>query len=180
MNIQLARFARADFGRVIQWIGSPEALHEWAGYRFKYPLTEQQLEAHLEEAERDYSQRQIFRAIDADTRLVIGHVELTHIWPYLSGRVARLLVGSSSLRDQGVGSEVLRALLKHGFETFHFDHIDAGVVIDYTATIRCHEQCGFRHVGTWPSGYKSGQTNISVYWMTVSRSEWEQAAGSPT
>jgi len=174
VNIKLAQFERADFGRLINWIDSLEALHEWAGYRFKFPLTEQQLEEHLAEADREHSQRQIFRAVDADTKLVVGHIELTHIWPYLSARVARLLVGDSSLRDQGVGPEVLHALLKYGFETYHFDHIDAGIVIDYQDTIRCHEKCGFKHVSTWPSGYKSGQTNISVYWMTLFRSDWEQ------
>jgi RimJ/RimL family protein N-acetyltransferase len=174
MNIRLARFERADFGRVIEWIDSAATLHEWAGYRFKYPLTEKQLEEHVEEAEREHSQRQIFRAIDADTRLVVGHVELTHIWPYLSARVARLLVGDSSLRDQGVGTQVLRAVLKYSFETFHFDRINAGIVIDYPAAIRCHEKCGFRTVGTWSGGYKSGQTDISVQWMTLFRAEWEQ------
>jgi len=111
VNIQLARFARADFYRIIEWIDSPEALHEWAGYRFKYPLTDKQLEDHLAEAEAEHSQRQIFRAVDADTKVIVGHVELTHIWPYLSARVARLLVGNSSLREKGVGSDILRALL---------------------------------------------------------------------
>ena len=179
MNIRLAQFERADFARLIEWIDSAATLHEWAGYRFKYPLTERQLEEHVAEAEREHSQREIFRAIDADTRLVVGHVELTHIWPYLSARVARLLVGDSSQRDQGVGTEVLRAVLKYGFETYHFDRINAGIVVDYPAAIRCHEKCGFYTVGVWPGGYKSGQTNISVQWMTLPRAQWEQAMKTP-
>jgi hypothetical protein len=48
-----------DYGRLVDWIDSPEKLLLWGGTLFTYPLTEDQLRAHYEGSESAVDRRRL-------------------------------------------------------------------------------------------------------------------------
>ncbi|MEM7024799.1 MAG: GNAT family protein [Pseudomonadota bacterium] len=168
-RIDLIEFAREDIPRLIGWIRSPEDLSAWAGAFFTYPLDEAKLERYLSSGQGEQPERRIFKAVDAESGEAVGHIELSHIWPYLSARMSRVLVGDPSLRGRGVGTRIVRALLQQAFAEYSFGHIDLGVNAANRRAIACYRRAGFAHVGTWPKALKTPAGVIDVYWMSITR-----------
>ena len=174
MQIELRNFERADIERLLAWISSPEDLGLWAGGYFQYPVTNEQLSRYLESAADPFGRRRIFKAVEAKNGAVIGHVELSHIWPHLSGRLSRVLIGEPSLRGKGIGAQMVQCLVDWAFSEFSFDRIDVGVADSNKAAIGCYRKVGFEHVGTRPDALETSIGVINVYWMSV------VSPGSPT
>lgn len=171
MPVELRAFGRNDFDRLISWVATPEALRDWAAAFFSYPLDRRQLEAYLRSARQEEARRRIYTAVDAADGRPIGHIELSHIWPHLSGRMSRVLVGDPADRGTGLGSAMVRCLARQAFEAFRFERIDLGVSDRNRAAIACYAKVGFVHVGTWPGAFQTAAGDIDVYWMTLRRGE---------
>ncbi len=58
--VELQYFERSDFQQLINWIDSPEFLLQWGGPNFSFPLTEEQLENYLIDANKDNSNTLIY------------------------------------------------------------------------------------------------------------------------
>ena len=168
-RIELIAFMREDIPRLIGWIRSREDLAAWAGAFFTYPLDEAKLERYLSSGQGESPQRRIFKAVDADSGEAVGHIELSHIWPHLSARISRVLVGDPAFRGHGVGTRIVRALLQQAFAEYSFGRIDLGVDAANRRAIACYQRAGFAHVGTWPQALKTTVGVIDVYWMSIPR-----------
>lgn len=169
VRITLVEFARDDIPRLISWIRSAEDLSAWAGAFFAYPLDDAQLERYLHSAQGECPRRRIFKAVQADSGEAVGHIELSHIWPHLSGRLSRVLVGDPARRGQGIGTEMVRTLLQQAFAEYSFWRIDLGVDAANRPAIACYQRAGFEHVGTWPRAMKTTVGVIDVSWMSIAR-----------
>ena len=174
MKIELREFDQSDLSRLKSWIQSPEALHDWAGNFFSYPLTDEQLHSYLESAGNLHGGRRIFKSVDPKNGEAVGHIELSHIWPHLSARISRVLIGLPELRGAGLGHQMVQQLVVFAFDEFEFDRLDAGVSDTNTTAIRCYEKAGFSHVGTWPRAMSTTTSEISVLWMSLFKSQWKQ------
>jgi RimJ/RimL family protein N-acetyltransferase len=168
-RIELIGFTREDIPRLIGWIRSPEDLSAWAGALFNYPLDEAKLERYLSSGQGDSPQRRIFKAVDADGGEAVGHIELSHIWPHLSARISRVMVGDPELRGRGIGTRIVQALLQQAFAEYSVGRIDLGVDAANRRAIACYQRAGFAHVGTWPQALKTTVGVIDVYWMSITR-----------
>ncbi len=169
MQIELQAFEASDFDRLIDWISTSDDLHHWAGLIFEFPLTSEQLQAHLETAES--MRRRLYKAVDAENGEAIGHVELSHIWPGLSGRVSRMLVGDPERRNQGIGAQMARRVVEFGFNQFDFSRMDIGAIATNEAAINCYRNAGFKSVGIWKDAMTLPEGTIDVHWLTISRSD---------
>ena len=84
-SILLQPFTPADIPRLLGWIDSADALFQWAGPSFTYPLDEAQLRAHLARAAGPETTSLIYKVVSAEagaspeSREVVGHVELVNI-----------------------------------------------------------------------------------------------------
>ena len=174
VKVRLEPFTRGDFARLTGWVNSPEALAEWAGKFFSFPLDEPQLERYVADAGGEHPVRRIYRAVDASTGEVLGHAELSHIWPHLSGRLSRILIGRPAHRGHGLGAQLVRQLLQESFAAYGFHRLDLGVLESNAAGLRCYEKCGFQRVGLWPGAFTVGERELSVCWMTCFRADWER------
>jgi RimJ/RimL family protein N-acetyltransferase len=167
-DLSLRPFAREDFGRLISWVRSQEALAEWCADFFRHPLDETQLARYLESSKQPNA-RAIWAAESGGEH--VGHIEISQIWPYLSSRLSRLLV-APNYRRRGIGSAMIGRALSFSFREHHVSRIDLGVSATNTRAIACYKRLGFKHVGTWPGGIMTGAGKIDIYWMTVSRDQW--------
>ena len=175
MTVTLRPFDRGDFDRLISWIASTEDLRDWAGAFFAGPLDHARLTRYLESADDPQSRRRIFTAVVEDR--AIGHIELSHIWPHLSGRLSRTLIGDPGERGKGLGTAMVRSLATLAFADYAFDRIDLGVSDRNGAAIACYGKAGFRHVGTWPDAMDTAAGPIDVYWMTLRREDFDAHTG---
>ena len=172
-EIELRPFERNDFARLIGWIKSPEFLLQWAGPNFSYPLNEAQLEEYIQGSEGDQPIRRIFKAVNINTNAVVGHVELNNIdLRNKSARICRVLVGKPSLRGRGIGTQMMRRLLKIGFNQLGLHRIDL-VVFDFNkAAIKCYEKLGFVKEGHLREVRRIGSEYWSLYQMSILEREW--------
>lgn len=79
IDIELRRFEREDFARLISWVTSADLIQKWAPLVFSYPLNESQLAQYIQTAEGDKPNRKIFKAVDTKNNAVVGHIELDRI-----------------------------------------------------------------------------------------------------
>ena len=171
LAIEPRKFDRDDFDRLISWVSSPAALRDWAAMFFFHPLDHRQLRNYLQSVRSEEARRRIYTVIDTADSRVVGHIELSQIWPHLSGRISRVLVGEPRDRGKGLGSAMVRCLARQAFEEFQFDRIDLGVSDRNRAAVACYEKVGFVHVGTWPGAFQTQAGTIDVYWMTLRRAD---------
>jgi RimJ/RimL family protein N-acetyltransferase len=174
--ITLRPFKRADFATLIGWVPSPEFLLQWAGPQLTYPLDAAQLERSLQEAETDPPCRLIFTAVDNGAR--IGHIELARIdRRNRSATLSRVLVGEPSQRGRGAGLQMVRHVLRIGFEQLALHRIDL-VVFDFNASaIACYERAGFVREGCLREARRFGETYWTLVQMSILEQEWR--AGGP-
>jgi RimJ/RimL family protein N-acetyltransferase len=174
-DVVLRPFAREDFGRLMSWVRSEQALVEWCAGFFRHPLDDAQLDRYLESSKQPNA-RAIWVA-ETSVGDPVGHVEISQIWPYLSSRLSRVLVAPGR-RRRGIGSAMIAKAASFSFRQHHVSRIDLGVSASNSAAIACYEKLGFMHVGTWPGGIVAGSAKIDVYWMTVTRDQWRDSADS--
>jgi diamine N-acetyltransferase len=87
-----------------------------------------------------------------------------------------IFIGEKAFWNQGIGTQVMRMLLKHGFETLNLNRIFLRVYENNTRAIRSYERAGFIHEGRMRQAmYKHGSF-IDVLLMSVLRQEWETTA----
>ena len=111
-------------------------------------------------------------AIEADGRY-IGYVNIK-IKDEANQR-ASLGIGidNPSYWGRGYGTEVVRLMLRHAFETLDLHRVSLRVAAYNTRAIRCYEKAGFRHEGVErDSFFVDGKWHDDVL-MAVLREEWE-------
>jgi RimJ/RimL family protein N-acetyltransferase len=170
--LELRPFAPDDYQRLIGWATSPELLAQWAGAgSFDYPLTEAQLEAYRQTGLGPNAESRIFTAVLAGATPV-GHIELGFIRPDNgTGSVCRVLIGPE-WRGRGLGTEMVRALLRFGFEAFGLRRIDLRVYGFNETAIRCYTRVGMVREGCLRQGVRVGGQLWDVVLMAILREEW--------
>jgi RimJ/RimL family protein N-acetyltransferase len=181
MAIILRGFTHDDFARLIGWVdeSGPEFFVQWAGTAFEYPLTEEQLEAHLAEAEGPEATRCIFAAVDAASDEVVGHVELSRVdRANRSATISRLLVGDPSARGKGIGAQIVSRLLDVAFVEMQLHRIDIYVLDFHVAAVRMYEGLGFRTEGHFVEARRAGGKYWNVFYMAMLKEQWLSRSSS--
>jgi RimJ/RimL family protein N-acetyltransferase len=138
----LRPFVASDGGRLLKWIDSPDALLQWAGPLFHWPLDRKQLEDYARTAS---DKRLIFTALD-ETGAAVGHAELNLERAHGLGQVSRVLVSPTS-RGRGVCAAMMSALVHMGFAELGLHRLQLYVYDFNAAAIACYERFGFRREG---------------------------------
>jgi RimJ/RimL family protein N-acetyltransferase len=175
--IILEPFTEADFSQLIAWIDTPRLLKEWSGAMFSFPLTEDSLRWYIEGAnDLKHSDFFVYKAVDSRSGATVGHISLGGISRHnRSGRITRVLVGSSAARGRGYCQSMMKAMLAIGFEQLGLHSITLGVYDFNTAAIRCYLGAGFHHDGTLRDAVRyEGDEYWSSVEMSMLEDEWRQ------
>jgi diamine N-acetyltransferase len=170
-RVRLRAPERSDIPRFVVWLNDPEVRagllvaipfshadeENWFDNMLKRPMEEHPLTIEVHQGE-DW--------------LAIGNCGFFDCdWRCRSAEVG-IFIGEKSLWNQGYGTEVMRLLLRHGFDTLNFNRIALRVFANNLRAIRSYEKAGFVHEGCQRQGvYRDGQY-IDVLMMSVLRSEW--------
>ena len=171
--IKLEFFARRDFQDLIQWSGDEAFLLQWAGPQFTYPLTEEQLEKYITASNGHLSSdKLIYKAVD-DMGTTVGHVSIGNIDRYnRSGRVGKVLISPVAGRGKGIGTEMMKSVLKIGFEELNLHRISLGVFDFNIPAIRCYEKVGFKREGFIRHARRYKDEYWNLIEMSILEDEW--------
>lgn len=148
--IELQYFERSDFEQLINWIDSEELLMNWSGALFSYPLTTESLDWYITDVnDPATSEAFIYKAIDTETGETVGHISLGGIsHKNRAGRITRVFVAPGQHRGKGYCCQMVKAVLKIGFEQLKLHRISLGVYDFNTAAIKCYQKAGMVIEGT--------------------------------
>ncbi len=161
--IKLEKFEKEDYNQLINWINSEEAMIQFSGPAFRYPITHAQLDEH-----RKHANRLVYKVVDSTRGDVIGHAELNNIDSNNnSARICRILVGDSINRNRGYGKAIIHALINVGFHILKLHRIDLGVYDFNHPAIKCYRDCGFEIEGLLRENMRVGNAYWSTYNMSI-------------
>lgn len=171
--VELKYFERTDFKKLIDWIDSPQFLLQWGGPAFAYPLTENQLEKYIENANNDNSDTLVYKVISKETGDVIGHISLGKIDRInKSARVGKVLVGDKNVRGKGIGKLLMKEILKVAFDELNLHRVSLGVFDFNVSAIACYEKVGFIKEGLLRDSRKNDDEYWNLWEMSILEDEW--------
>jgi RimJ/RimL family protein N-acetyltransferase len=143
--IRLEYFTKDDFAQLIEWIDTDELLTNWAGSLFSFPLTTKSMDWYIKETNNlSSSGALIYKVVDENTNEAVGHISLGGIsQKNRSARISRVLIGSGHHKGKGYCKDMVKAVLKIGFEELKLHRISLGVYDFNKAAIRCYQSSGF-------------------------------------
>jgi RimJ/RimL family protein N-acetyltransferase len=176
--IELRRFTRADFPRLISWVPDARFLLQWAGPAYTFPLDEKQLADNQWEAETENPGKFLFKAVEISGEQAIGHIELVrHRDDPQKGRLARVLIGPPEKRSKGYGYAMIRQTVRFGFAELGLAEIDLAVFSFNHGALACYRRIGFQPSEFIEEAGQFGNETWSGYRMKMTREEWFPADG---
>ena len=83
-----------------------------------------------------------------------------------------IMIGEKTFWNQGYGTETMRLLLVHGFDTLNLHRIWLQVYEKNKRGIRAYEKAGFQHEGKYRQAHYQDGEYFDVHLMSVLKEEW--------
>ena len=92
-------------------------------------------------------------------------------WRSRSAEVG-IMIGEKAFWNQGYGTETMKLMLKHGFETVNLHRIWLRVYAKNTRGIKAYEKAGYQYEGKFREAHYQHGQYYDVHFMSVLRQEW--------
>ena len=176
--IKLQYFTEKDFDQLISWFDSEQEYIQWGGGGLGYPLTPKKLQSHIEDANKEGSNKLIYKAVEKESGKAVGHISLESIdRENRSARVCRVLVGDDSLRGKGTGEALMKEILKVAFDQLGLHRVSLGVYDFNHSAIRCYEKAGFQKEGLKRDVQKYKDEYWNLWEMSILEGGWKKKSG---
>lgn len=170
--IRLEYFEQSDFQQLINWINTEELLMNWSGRMFNFPLTQDSLAWYIEDTNNlQKSDAFIYKAVD-ENNTIVGHISLGGIsQTNKNARISRVYVSEEG-RGKSICQQMVKAVLKMGFEELKLHRIALGVYDTNQAATKCYEKVGMKIEGTTRDGILYNGNYWSMIEMSMLEHEW--------
>lgn len=170
-NVRLRAIEREDLPQYVEWLNDPEVR---SGLLLHLPLSQVEEDGWYENMiKRPAAEHAMaIEILSDDGWIFVGSCGLHNIdWRCRSAE-AGIFIGDKRYWSQGYGTDVMRLILYHGFETLNLNRIALDVYDNNPRAIRAYEKAGFVHEGRKRQGmYKDGKY-LDTLLMSVLRDEW--------
>lgn len=137
--MEIVKFTRSDFNRLAENIDSPMEMMIWAGPKYMYPLTFEQLEESMSQKSKNY----LFSLFDGDIKQTIGFIEIEIInEDKRVGSIQSVMI-FKDFRGRNYSEELLDLAAKYAFETLKLNRLELKVFSFNKAAISCYKKTGF-------------------------------------
>ncbi len=172
-RIRFRRAEKDDLPLFMVWINDPDVTEGLALYLPMGMWEEEEWFSGL--SKRSQAERPLTVEIrDGENWRAIGNVSVFNIDSVAHSAEVGIMLGDKSIWNQGYGTETMRLLLKHGFETLNLNRIQLYVYAENRRAIRTYEKVGFVHEGRKRQAlFKHGKYQ-DILIMSVLREEWEK------
>lgn len=172
-GVRLRAVEREDLPRYVEWFNDPQVTR---GLTRAYPMSLAEEIAWFEDQlGREPSERSM--AIDVrqgDRWIHIGGCGLQDVDWRARHAALGITIGDRTYWGKGLGSEVVRLLLRHGFETMNLNRIHLRVYEFNQRAIEVYRRAGFKEEGRLRMDmYREGRHWDAVI-MGILRHEWDQ------
>lgn len=170
-RLRLRAVEKDDLPRFVAWLNDPEVRQ---GLALFLPLSQVEEERWFENMlEAPKEQRPLVIEVESEAGWTpVGNCGLFGTdWRVRSAEVG-IFIGEKRYWDQGYGTEAMKLLLKHGFDTLNLNRIALRVFETNPRAFRSYEKVGFVEEGRLRQGYYQNGKYIDVLLMSVLRSEW--------
>jgi RimJ/RimL family protein N-acetyltransferase len=176
-RIRLRRDERSDIANFAAWLNDPEVRRylstnmpvsvaneeQWFENMLKLPTAEQPYVIEIRKSAPDQKN---------ETWQSIGNCGFMNLDQTAHSAEVGLFIGDKSHWNKGYGTEVMRLLLRFGFETLNLNRIFLRVDEGNQGGIRAYEKAGFVHEARLRQAiYRDGEYQ-NMLMMSVIRSEW--------
>lgn len=170
-RIRFRAAEREDLPTFVSWINDPEVR---AGLSLYTPISQAAEEKWFENMIKQHPAQQVMvvEAKQGKEWIVIGNCGLIEVNWRLSSAEVGIMIGARNEWNKGYGTEAMRLLLRHGFETLNLNRVFLRVYEDNLGAIRAYEKAGFVHEGRLREAQFSDGKYKDVLLMSVLRSEW--------
>jgi len=175
--VRLEYFTADDFAQLKEWITDEATLMNWSGALFSFPLTQKSLDWYIEDInDTRHSDAFVYKVTEAPRGITIGHISLGGISrKNKSARISRVLVAPAH-QGKGYCCEMVKAVLKIGFEELKLHRISLGVYDINKSAIRCYQKAGFVIEGTSRDCLLFNGEWWSLVEMSILEDEWAAVA----
>jgi RimJ/RimL family protein N-acetyltransferase len=172
-RVRLRHTEREDLTFFVEWLNDPDVRR---GLMLHLPLSiaeEEQWFENMLTSPQD-ERPLVIEAKTEDDWTMIGNSSFHNLdWRNRNAELG-IFIGEKSYWDRGYGTEVMRLLLKHGFNTLNLHMIYLRVYEDNLRAIRAYEKSGFVEDGRLRQMiFKDGEF-LDVIFMSVLRAEWRE------
>jgi len=175
-RIRLRAAEREDIPMFLRWINDEDVTEnlpslmpisqfeeeDWYESMMKKPASEHALVIEIKDEKKK------------DSYIPIGNCTFFHInWINRSTEIG-IMIGEKSFWNKGYGTETMRLMLEHGFNTLNLHRIWLRVFPDNKRGIRAYEKAGFTYEGKYRQAqYKNGKY-LDVLLMSILKDEWQE------
>jgi RimJ/RimL family protein N-acetyltransferase len=170
-NIRLRAIDRQDLPRFVEWLNDPEVRR---GLLLHLPMSRAEEENWFEDMlKRPAVEHPLVIEIQEGTEwIMIGNCGIHNVdWRCRSAEVG-IFIGEKRLWNRGYGTNAMRLLLKHGFETLNLNRIALEVYENNPRAVRSYEKSGFVHEGRKRKAMFIEGKYHDILIMSVLREEW--------
>ena len=180
-RIRLRAAEKEDIPLFLRWINDPEVTENLL---LAFPFSQAEEEKWYEEMIARPPSEHVF-VIEVrdknqpDNYRSIGTCQFFKIdWRNRSSEVG-IMIGEKHLWNQGYGTETMKLLLKHGFETLNLHRIWLQVFEKNKGGIRAYEKAGFNFEGKFRQAHYQHGRYYNIELMSVIKEEWIASANIP-
>lgn len=147
-RIILREYASSDSVAIHKW-RNDRATTRWMGPKFADPISFEKTAESLDKVvNHPPSDAAYFAIADKRTHEYVGGIDLTSIDPSSRQAVLSIVIGESTNRDKGYGTEAIQLLMLYAFESLNLNRVLLNVAAENQRALRCYQKSGFRVVGT--------------------------------
>ena len=191
-RVRFRAVERDDLPTFVKWLNDPEVRQgiliyhpfsqaeeeNWYEGMLKHPIDEHVLGIEV----RLPSERVGMPKLEGETSTqaeeehwkLIGSLAFTNVdWRNRSSEFG-IMIGDKAYWDQGYGTEAVRLLVKHGFNTLNLNRIFLHVFENNPRAIRAYEKAGFVHEGKLRQAEFKDGMYIDILVMSILKDEFLQ------
>lgn len=143
--LTLRKFCPADADTILGWINNEREFRMWSADRFgDYPITPNDMVAHYDKCSRSGTFFPL-TAIDENNN-VFGHLILRYTNENKNEVRFGFVIVDSSLRNMGVGRNMLELAKSYAANVLHAKKLSLGVFENNHSARKCYKAAGFREL----------------------------------
>lgn len=175
-RIRLRAAEITDIDTFLRWINDPEVTEN---LMLVSPMSRFEEERWYENMIKQHPSEHVFvieiqHPEESVDWFPIGTCQFIHIdWRNRSGEVG-IMIGEKSYWNQGYGTETMRLLLKHGFNTQNLHRVWLQVYEKNKRGMRAYQKAGFIHEGKFREAHYQHGRYYDVHLMSVLKDEWQE------
>jgi RimJ/RimL family protein N-acetyltransferase len=176
-RIRLRAVEKEDLSLFAHWLNDPEVRH---GLSLYLPLSMQDEEAWFEQMCKrpDEEKPLVIEIKTEDGWEPVGNCALFGLdWRVRLAEIG-IFIGAKQHWNQGYGTDVMKLMLRHGFETLNLNRIHLRVHANNPRAKRAYEKAGYVLEGRMRQAHFDQGEYHDVFFMSVLRSEWLESQKS--